>query len=83
MEQANMYSAGLVAMVMGEMADVADEVERRTNRDRDLEDVQMDEAEWDIKELQDRTLNDHDWIVQLQALGANPHLPRVSIVITL
>jgi len=31
LDQANMYSVGLVAMVMGEMADVADTVETRVN----------------------------------------------------
>jgi len=66
LDQANMYSAGLVLMVMGEMANVADEIEQRTNQNTDMEDVRMEEVEREVEELQTRTRDDHDWIIQLQ-----------------
>ena len=31
-----------------------------------MRDVCMDELEWEVEEIQDRTRDDHNWIVQLQ-----------------
>ena len=52
--------------IMGEMADVADTVEPRMNRSFDMEDIRMDKLEQEVEEIQDRTRDDHNWIVQLQ-----------------
>jgi len=66
LDQANMYSVRWVAMVMGEMADMAETVKMRLNRNFDMEDIHMDELEQEVEEIQDRMRDDHDWIIQLQ-----------------
>ena len=45
LDQATMYAAGLSAMVMQEMADVADTLENRVFRNMDMQDVRMNEVE--------------------------------------
>ena len=40
-----MYAAGLVMMVMAEMADVSDTIENRVFQNIDMQDVRMNEVE--------------------------------------
>ena len=90
LDQAMMYAAGLTMMVMAEMADVLDTLENRVFWNMDMQDVRMNEVEREVELAKDEIVNNHNELLQaqmdigdLRSPGANPHLPRVSIVITL
>ena len=66
LDQATMYVAGLSAMVMQEMADVADTLENRVFRNMDMQDVRMNEVEREVELVKDEIVNNHDELLQAQ-----------------
>ena len=66
LDQATMYVAGLLAMVMHEMADVADTLENRVFRNMDMQDVRMNEVEREVELAKDEIVNNHDELLQAQ-----------------
>jgi len=66
LDQATMYAAGLSAMVMAEMADVADTMENRVFRNMDMQDVRMAEVEREVEFAKDEIVNNHDELLQAQ-----------------
>ena len=66
LDQATMYTAGLLVMVMAEMADVADTMENRVFHNMDMQDVQMNEVEWEVEEVKDQVVMNHDDVLQAQ-----------------
>jgi len=66
LDQAMMYAAGLSAMVIHEMADVADTLENRVFRNMDMQDVRMNEVEREVELAKDEIVNNHDELLQAQ-----------------
>jgi len=66
LDQATMYTAGLTAMTMQEMADVADTLENRVFRNMDMQDVRMAEVEREVEFAKDQIVENHDELLQAQ-----------------
>jgi len=66
LDQATMYAAGLVMMVLHEMADVADTLENRVFRNMDMQDIRMNEVEREVELAKDEIVNNHDKLLQAQ-----------------
>ena len=60
LDQATMYAAGLLVMVMAEMADMVDTMENRVFRNMDMQDVWMNEVEREVEEVKDQVVMNHD-----------------------
>jgi len=71
LDQAMMYSSGITAMVLGEMADVAETLEERVFRNMDMQDVRMDEVEREVEEIRDQVAEDHTTVGQLEVENAD------------
>jgi len=66
LDQATMYVAGLTAMTLQEMADIADTLENRVFRNMDMQDVRMNEVEREVEEAKDQIVHNHDELLQAQ-----------------
>ena len=66
LDQATMYAAGLTAMTLQEMADVADTLENRVFRNMDMQDVRMNKVEREVEQAKDEIVNNHDELLQAQ-----------------
>ena len=66
LDQATMYVAGLLVMVMAEMADVADTLENWVFRNMDMQDIHMNEVEREVEEVKDQVVMNHDDVLQVQ-----------------